>query len=116
MFGFAVRSLSQAVGPVVEGVTFLVGAGGTPAFVLELFALVLLFWFLLEVGSFAERRGDRESKVSRTIDDLIAEGSGVGSVDTGVRRLSDVLLIEDGESVQAVELLEFPGEESDMRC
>jgi uncharacterized membrane protein len=116
VFGFAVRALSRAVGPIVTGVTVLFGAGGAPALVLEAFALVLLFWFVLGVGFVAERRGGGESAVSRTVDDLVAEIPGFGSIYTGVRRLSDVLLTEDTESFQDVKLLEFPGEGTHMLC
>ncbi|MFB6302593.1 MAG: DUF502 domain-containing protein [Haloferacaceae archaeon] len=116
VFGFAVRSLSRVVVPVVEGVALLLGVGPMPTVAMELAALLLLFWFVIAVGFVAERRTGRESRLGRTVDDLMARVPGLGSIYTGVQRLSSVLLSKDTESFREVKLLEFPDEGSYMLC
>lgn len=116
VLGIAVRSLSRLAVPVVEGITFLLGVGPAPTLVMELAALVLLFWFVLAVGFVAEHRAGRESRLRRTVDDLIARVPGLGSIYTGVQRMSNVLLSGDAESFREVKLLEFPDEGSYMLC
>ncbi|MFB6080100.1 MAG: DUF502 domain-containing protein [Haloferacaceae archaeon] len=116
VFGFAVKSLARIVAPVVEGVSFLVGVGDAPKPLLELLALLVLVLFVLVVGFVAERRSGGESRIAATVDNLISGIPGLGSVYTGVQRLSDVLLSDDTDSFREVKLLEFPDDGSYMLC
>lgn len=116
IFGFALRSIRRVVEPFADGAMYLLGTQQLPDFVLELFALVLLFWFVLAVGVVADRQSGRSRRVTKTLEQVIADVPGFGSVYQGVRQLSEVMLHEDSDSFQEVKLLEFPGEGSFMLC
>jgi len=92
VIGFVLQTVTSAVRPVVQGMNFLFGAGEVPDFVLEIFTLVLLFWFFLGVGFLAERRSGRESRLASTFNELIASIPGIGTVYTGVRQMSETVL------------------------
>lgn len=116
VLGFVLRTLTNILQPVVKGMDFLFGVGAAPQFLLEIFTLVLLFWFFLSVGFIAERREPRESRLARTFNGIMSNVPGIGSVYTGVRRMSDVVLSSDSESFRAVKIIEFPYPDTFMLC
>lgn len=119
VFGFVVRAVSNAIEPVVLGMNLLLGIGVVPKFVLEIFTLVLLFWFVLAVGFVAntrQRRGSDESRLAGTLNDLMSSVPGLGSVYMGVKQMSEVVLSSDSESFRAVKIVEFPHRGAFMLC
>ncbi|MFB6219195.1 MAG: DUF502 domain-containing protein [Halobacteriaceae archaeon] len=116
VLGFVIRIVTDFVQPVVGALNYFLGIGAVPEFVLEVFTLVLLFWFFLAVGFVANRRDPQESRLARTFNGLVSNIPGIGSVYTGVKQMSDVVLASDSESFRAVKLVEFPHMEAYMLC
>lgn len=116
IIGFVLRTVTNAIEPVVKGMDLLFGVGAAPRFILEVFTLVLLFWFFLAIGFVAERRGDRESRLARTFNEFISKIPGIGSVYMGVKQMSEIVLSSDSESFRAVKLVEFPYSGTFMLC
>lgn len=116
VIGFVLRTVTGAVRPVVQGMNFLFGSGQVPDFVLEIFTLVMLFWFFLAVGFIADRQSGGESRLASLFDETMSNIPGLGSVYTGVQQMTEVVLSTDSESFRAVKLVEFPSMGVYMLC
>lgn len=116
VIGFVLQTITGAIRPVAKGMDFLFGAGQVPDIVLEIFTLVLLFWFFLAVGFIADRQSGDESRLAKVFDEMMTNIPGLGSVYTGVQQMTEVVLSTDSESFRAVKLVEFPYMEAYMLC
>ena len=109
VFQLALNLVSQAVSPIVSGFQLVFGADEAPQLLLEVVTVVTLLAIILVIGFVAEFRSD-SGHISETFDALMARIPGLGSVYTGTRRMSEVLLEQDTQSFQEVKLVEFPRE------
>lgn len=109
VFQLALNLVSQAVSPIVAGFQLVFGADEAPQLLLEAVTVVTLVALILFIGFVAEFRSD-SGRISESFDALMARIPGLGSVYTGTRRMSEVLLEQDTQSFQEVKLVEFPRE------
>lgn len=105
----ALNFVGSVVSPIVAGLEFAVGGIGAPDVLVEAATVLTLGTLILLIGLAAESRAGPDH-LSDGFDALMARVPGLGSVYTGIRRMSEVLLEQDTESFQEVSLVEFPRE------
>ena len=105
----ALDLVSQAVAPVVAGFELVFGDDEAPQLLIEAVTVATLCGLVLIIGLVAERTTG-QGRFSAVFDDLMARIPGLGSVYTGTRRMSEVILEQDTQAFQEVKLVEFPRE------
>jgi len=107
---WALNFLANALSPLVEVLVLVTPIDQLGPFVPELIAATLVLGLVFLVGLAAQHGPD--TTVGQRIDVLMGDLPGIGSIYTGVERMSEVLLESDTESFQEVKLVEFPTEGS----
>jgi uncharacterized membrane protein len=87
---------------------------GTSSLLVEALAAALIFGVVFGVGLLAQH-GPNTHFADR-VDVLMEDIPGLGSIYSGVERMSDVLLEGDTQSFQEVKIVEFPHEGSFAIC
>lgn len=105
----ALNLVASAVSPIVSGFQLVFGSDEAPQLLLEVVTVVTLGAVIMLIGLVAEYRSG-PGRISESFDALMARIPGLGSVYTGTRRMSEVLLEHDTQSFQEVKLVEFPRE------
>ena len=105
----ALNLVAQAVSPIVAGFQLVFGSDEAPQLLLEVVTVGTLAVLILLIGLVAESTSG-QGRFSEGFDALMARIPGLGSVYTGTRRMSEVLLEHDTQSFQEVKLVEFPRE------
>jgi uncharacterized membrane protein len=107
LLDFLVGLMSPVAGVLNQaGIT-----SGVEDVLVQALALVTLVGVVFAVGVVAERRPD-DAGVATTFDAAMERLPAIGSVYTGVNRMSEVLLDSDTNSFQEVKLVEFPHTET----
>lgn len=109
----ALNFVGNVVSPIVAGLEFVLGGLPAPDVLVEAATVLTLAGIILAIGLAAEYRAE-SGRVSDSFDALMARIPGLGSVYTGIRRMSSVLLEQDTDSFQDVALVEFPKEDAYM--
>lgn len=110
VLAWAIDFVLNALEPVVS---ILIAAGfvkGTSTVLVKLLGAGVIFGLIFVVG-LAARHGP-ETHLAHRIDNLMEDIPGIGSIYSGVERLSAVLLEGDADSFQEVKLVEFLGEDT----
>jgi len=105
----ALNLVAQAVSPIVATFELVFGRNEAPEVVLQAITVASLGAVILLIGFVAEYRTG-PGRISESFDALMARIPGLGSVYTGTRRMSEVLLEPDTQAFQEVKLVEFPRE------
>jgi uncharacterized membrane protein len=113
VLGFVLNFLSNALAPLATGVeTYLFpGRNAAPNYLLKAGAVVVLLGVMVVVG-FLAQNGPTDGRVARSFHEAIEAVPGVGSVYTGFRQMSEVVVESDADSFQEVKLVEYPTEGS----
>lgn len=109
----ALNLVGDAVSPIVAGLELLFGGIAAPDVMVEAATVLTLAALVFVVGYTAEYRAP-PGRLSEGFDAMMARIPGLGSVYTGIRRMSEVLLEQDTQSFQEVVLVEFPNEDTYM--
>ncbi|WP_277541291.1 DUF502 domain-containing protein [Haloarcula laminariae] len=115
VIGFVVNALSNVLDPLVTFAFQLSGsrlvASETPAALVKLVAVVVLFVSVLCIGFVAERRPGT-GRIESVFDATMERIPGVGSIYTSFDEMSKMLLDSDTQSFQEVVLVEHPTPDS----
>ena len=115
VIGFVVNSLSNVLDPVVTFAFRLTGSrlepSETPAVLVKLVAVVVLFLSVFCIGFVAERRSG-PGRIESAFDATMERIPGVGSIYTSFDEMSKMLLDSDTQSFQEVVLVEHPTSDS----
>jgi uncharacterized membrane protein len=113
VLAFVLNFLSNALAPLATGVeTYLFpGRNAAPNYLLKAGAVVVLVGAMVVVG-FLAQNGPTDGRVARSFHEAIEAVPGVGSVYTGFRQMSEVVVESDADSFQDVKLVEYPTEGS----
>ncbi len=102
--------VSNALTPLSDLLVVLGPGDGMNPLIVESMAATLVFGLIFVVGLAAQHGPD--TNLGKRVDTLMADLPGIGSIYTGVERMSDVIVEGDTESFQAVKIVEFPREGS----
>ena len=105
----ALNLVASAVSPIVSGFQLVFGSDEAPQVLLEVVTVLTLGAVIMVIGLVAEYSSG-QGRFSEGFDALMARIPGLGSVYTGTRRMSEVLLEHDTQAFQEVKLVEFPRE------
>ena len=103
-------SITKALGPLVTLLDALGLTQGVSELVTELIAAGFVLGTILLVG-FVARHGPT-TDISHRVDAVMEDLPGIGSIYTGVERMSDAIVEGDTESFRETKVVEFPREES----
>lgn len=109
----ALNLVASAVSPIVSGFQLVFGSDEAPQVLLEVVTVLTLGAVIMVIGLVAEYSSG-PGRLSESFDALMARIPGLGSVYTGTRRMSEVLLEHDTQAFQEVKLVEFPREDAFM--
>lgn len=98
--------LANTLGPLVTVLDALLPFGDLAPVLGEVVAGGLVLALIFFVGLAAQHGPD--TRLEQRVDTIVADLPGIGSIYTGVERMSDVLLEGDTESFREVVLVEFP--------
>jgi len=101
--------VAQAIAPVVAGIDILLGTDGVSLVTRQVLAVGTLLAIVLAVGVVAEYHTG-STRLAAGFNAVMARIPGLGSVYTGIRRMSEVLLEQDTQSFKEVKLVEYPKE------
>ncbi|WP_135534226.1 DUF502 domain-containing protein [Halostella pelagica] len=107
---WALNVVSNALTPLSDLLVALGPGDGMNPLIVESMAATLVFGLIFVVGLAAQHGPD--TNLGKRVDTLMADLPGIGSIYTGVDRMSDVIVEGDTESFQAVKIVEFPREGS----
>ncbi|WP_323190213.1 DUF502 domain-containing protein [Halostella sp. PRR32] len=107
---WALNVVSNALTPLSDLLVVLGPGDGMNPLIVESMAAMLVFGLIFVVGLAAQHGPD--TNLGKRVDTLMADLPGIGSIYTGVERMSDVIVEGDTESFQAVKIVEFPREGS----
>lgn len=111
VLAWAIDLVSNLVAPVVDLLAFLGPTTGVSNVLAEVASVLAILGLIFFVGLVAQR-GPDQPHIGRRVDHVMGEIPGIGSIYTGINRLSEVLLESDTESFQEVKLVEFPHDET----
>lgn len=106
---FALNVVSGFVAPVVAAFEFVFGPDEAPAVVVEVATVATLAVLVLLIGLVGEE-GWSDGWVAAEFDAFMSKIPGLGSVYSGTRQVSEMLIEGDTESFQEVKLVEYPRE------
>jgi uncharacterized membrane protein len=107
---WALNFLADALSPVVGVLVYLTPIDELGPVVPEVLAAVVVAGSIFTVGLAAQHGPD--TTIGKRLDVLMQDLPGVGSIYTGVERMSEVLLESDSDSFREVKLVEFPTDDS----
>ena len=113
VLSFAVNAVSNALTPLVTGVESVVFPGRSlaPDYVIKIAGLGLLVGLMVAIG-FVAQNAPTGGRLARGFHEAMEAVPGVGSVYTGFRQMSEVVVESDADSFQDVKLVEYPSEGS----
>jgi uncharacterized membrane protein len=103
------NTLTNALAPLVDLLLALGIVDGSTPLLAEALSAALIFGIIFVVGLVAHHGPN--THFSKRVDAVMEDVPGLGSIYTGVERMSDVLLEGDTQSFQEVKIVEFPSED-----